>query len=129
MTDDQYNKLSEMYAKKINECADKDDRIASLESQLMEKDQIIESDKATHEREVFTLKSSNDLKDKEIDRLKDLFEKRGSAMQDLSEQVALLSTKSEELRESLTEALTYIDFNDIDGSVDFSKRCRKLIGE
>lgn len=104
------------------------DQIASLESQLREKEEHYrklevvanrwhnEYLRLESEKEAFKdienirsqatknlCKENYDLRE-EIERLKELFEKRGSAMQDLSEQVGLLSNKNNELREALSES-------------------------
>lgn len=76
MTDDQYNKLSEMYAKKINECTDKDARIAYLESQLKERDKTIEE----FDHTLDILNAIESQKDKEIERLKEHVVKLSSAV-------------------------------------------------
>lgn len=108
------------------------EKIALLESQLRDKDEEIaswkeERDNVLNDFELYRAekdkqieafkdienirsqatknlcKENYDLRD-DIERLKELFEKLGSAMQDLSEQVGLLSNENNELREALSES-------------------------
>lgn len=130
----EYLRLESEKDEEIQSCIEQRDNVLNdFELYRAEKDKQIEAFKDIENiRSQATknlCKENYDLRD-EIERLKELFEKRGSAMQDLSEQVGLLSNKNNELREALRNILALYSggFSHKDNKL-FLDRCRKLIGE